>query len=135
MNKISLSLSLVMLFLVSFSCTDHDIPLVRPSLETENVNRGKTATSDGLYFGVKWLDLGNSVSIVEFGNVYSKTVSGEALKLGEPGVEKIVSPIAPVLGNVYFAKFFVVDSDYYYRGYAKLGDGSVIYGTAKKFSL
>jgi hypothetical protein len=128
MNKICLNLLFVAFCLLSFSCTDHDIPSVRPVIETETAYI-EDSFSDNMIFGIKWIELG-SVPVVEYGNIYSQTLSGDALNVDGADVVKVVFP----KGNVSHVGFFP-SRNIYYRAYAKLGDGTVIYGTEKLIEI
>ena len=147
MKKISLSFFLVLLslFLGSFSCEDHVVP--EPQVQTlpltalPQPSRVSTPVGYPHKFYLKFPALGNSV-VDEYGTVYSVDTDNEQMPVNVAptigGANCLVKmfgpPPVPVVSVEYNAIdylpfFFTV----YYRAYAKINGGGIIYGETLKY--
>jgi hypothetical protein len=135
MQKIirSLNYIFVVLLILTCSCTDHDLPVAYPVIET--VVEYSQRTTDGLEynFGVNFLEMGN-VPIVEYGVLYAYSL-GRALELldGTLLAAKAVFTGTPRLGiTKQWSKVpsigIILWPVNLHRAYAKLSDGTVVYG-------
>lgn len=144
MKRISLHFSalLATLFLFAFSCQDHYVPeepepeaLKIKTLEIESPTNGEYSLSK---FGVVIEKLGNK-SINEFGLVISIHWIGNNDYKQAPTINDQTLSIdkAPTLGEYTFIESsFERDEvvEVYYRAYAELADGQVVYGEILKFT-
>ncbi|WP_031528083.1 hypothetical protein [Dyadobacter crusticola] len=139
MKKISLQFAALftMLFLFSFSCEDHvvpETPEVLPVISTlpMDISAGK------LNFKIAFQNLGNA-QIGSYGVVYSTAFYDLSLsytKTPTIDYEKQDFTGSPALGNLSNSAapapegFFAI----FYRAYAMLSNGKVVYGDVMKFS-
>lgn len=128
MNKISLSIFFIFL-LALISCTDHAIP----SLKSPVINTGILLTTNqpdpvDVNFYVNFSDLGE-IGISEYGIIYGNSIPDAELNVGNSAVKYVVFIAKPSLGDLTQMKVLpkLVDP-FHYKAYAKLSDGSVIYG-------
>jgi hypothetical protein len=138
MKKIALSVLLTILFLTNFSCTDHYIPERPAVVETLPFEWAPARVSEGwnshLFWNLQFSDLGTH-AIEEYGIVYSSLVYGSEEPVSEePSIDDVYSSTIPFSSTVVvdetiteFHKISGFES-LYYRAYAKLAGGRVVYG-------
>jgi hypothetical protein len=138
MKKIALSLLLTILCLTNFSCTDHYIPERPAVVETLPFQWVPMRVSEGrsvpLSWNLQFSDLG-TYAIEEYGIVYSSRVYGnEAPVSEEPAIGDLNSTTIPFSAPVVVDEFITELQDItefeslYYRAYAKLAGGRIVYG-------
>jgi hypothetical protein len=141
MKKISLSFFLILLsiFLGSFSCQDHVVPdpqiTTLPITKTQPPARLSGVVEYYYNFNLIFPELGNAV-VEEYGVVYSYkgspqgTVNATPTIGGTDCLTRIFTyPAIPAVNQQYSAfkslpYFYII----YYRAYAKLQGGGIIYG-------
>jgi hypothetical protein len=120
---------LAMLFVTLFaaSCTDHEVPVLTPAkIKTLELHHGLPTT-----FFVQFEDLGN-IPITEYGIAMSTGVSG--FLVNKPTVDDEILPFPAAINlDVKSHKYNVLFADANYRAYAKLSNGTVVYGEVLKF--
>ena len=119
----------VMMFVTLFaaSCTDHEVPVMTPaSITTLTLFHGNSST-----FRVQFSNLGN-IPITEYGVVMSTGVSGFLRNTPTIDDEVLVftSPIDLNIKSQVLNRLF---ADANYRAYAKLNNGTIVYGEVLKF--
>lgn len=128
MRKISASVFFIFL-LLSISCTDH----LPQTLKSPVINTGILLTTNqpdpvDVYFSLFFSDLGE-IDILEYGIIYGNNIPDSELIVGNPAVGFVLFTGKPIIGDVSQVKVLpkLVDP-FHYKAYAKLGNGSVIYG-------
>lgn len=142
MKKIISSLTLVFLLISIVSCSDHPLPERDPIIVTQYFMEIPTRVAEGRDRYLEWAlnfdDLG-TVGITEYGIVYSST-DGSSDVSDTPSITDSLSSRSLSSGTIPFSAPIEVDvilteahgipsfSSIYYRAYAKLVGGRVIYG-------
>lgn len=136
MKKIAIALVLAITLFANFSCSDHEIPLDPPIIETLTYNLIPTRVAEGRDVVLQWwlrFETLGTIPITEYGIVYNAGIEGETV-----GVTPLVTD--SLSKEIPFSDVAVVDDGIfeihginafeiiYYRAYAKLNNGQVIYG-------
>ncbi|KAA0993052.1 hypothetical protein [Dyadobacter aurulentus] len=140
MRRISLQFAalLSMLFLFSFSCEDHVVPETPEILPVVSTRPMQVSGTGKLHFKMAFENLGN-VQIASYGIVYSvgffdlninstKIPTINFIKqdfLGDPGLGELSHSEAAAPEGFYAI---------YYRAFAMLGSGEVVYGNTMEFN-
>ena len=127
-NGISVpTLAIFFLVLFATSCTDHEVPdLIPAKIKTLPLKHGTSST-----FYVQFEDLGN-IPITEYGIVMSTGIAGHLVSMPTVDDEVLIFTdeknldIRSYLYNTLFP-------DANYRAFAKLSNGTVVYGELLKF--
>lgn len=117
---------LMSLFLFSYSCQDHQIPGVPPSLVTLQVSPG--AVRCEVAFNFNLVDTGN-IPITEFGVVVAGSgFSGQASDTPTVGTHTKVIFDPPFTTGVKNKNSKVCTNNISFRAYAILNNGTIVYG-------
>ena len=118
----------VSMILLATSCVDHEVPSqVAAKIKTLPLAHSFTPT-----FYVQFEDLGN-IPIAEYGIAMSTGISGQLVSVPTVADEIFKFTQSPTDLNVKTEIYPKLFADANYRAYAKLSDGSVVYGEVLKF--
>lgn len=128
-NGLRISMFLFLSLLV-FSCTkDHELPVKIPAkIKTLEFIHGVPTST----FKVQFVDLGN-IPITEYGIAMSKGLSGQLEPNPTVANEVLVFSAPPVDLNIKTQTYSQNIADVNYRAYARLSDGTVVYGDIIKY--
>lgn len=119
--------ALLFVTLFAASCTDHEVPVMTPAkIKTLTLFHGNSST-----FRVQFEDLGN-IPITEYGVAMSTGVSG-FLKNTPTLEDEVLVFTSPIDLNIKSQVLNRLFADANYRAYAKLNNGTIVYGEVLKF--
>jgi hypothetical protein len=130
MNKSFRLLAFVAFFaFISASCTDHGAePLRSPAITTNQLLTTNQPDPVEVYFHLEFTDLGE-IGVSEYGIIYGNGIADADLNVGNSAVGYVIFTGAPTIGDVEQMKVLPkLVEPFHYKAYAKLSDGSVIYG-------
>jgi hypothetical protein len=112
-------------FLMAFSCQDHVVPdtPVAPEIQTLDLNVG----SSGVTFKLAFTKIGE-VPVTEYGTLYKVVeISGELIPT-EADTKAIFTESVTLETKSKMVNLFIGGEWIFYRAYAKLANGTTIYG-------
>lgn len=131
MSRLLLKFSAILfLSILVFSCAkDHEIPVNMPAkIKTLEFIHGVPTST----FKVQFEDLGN-IPIVEYGIAMSKGISGQLEPIPTVANEVLIFTATPIDLNIKMQTYSQNFADVNYRAYARLNNGTVVYGAIIKY--
>jgi hypothetical protein len=121
------------LFLLNFSCQDHQIPFAPPELVTLQVTSPPSGIKCGTYFKVNVVNIG-TMAVKEYGVVISAIGIGYLHPVPLVNIDYQLAFDSPfTTGEKAKVGPQVCTNNMYYRAYAILADDTVVYGNTLHF--